>query len=154
MPRIPGTSCDRAAAQISLRLDGELSSFEEATLRAHLAACRACRAYEQETATFTTLVRESSLEPFDLSIVMPRRHRLALRPLQVGAAAAMLAVVVVGSVFGLGRSGGLTGSLGVTGASQPAGVQRPAYLDSASYELRLIRQMRSTHARGGSAVPL
>src|SRR5438477_2984 len=91
MPRIPGTSCDRAAAQISLRLDGELSSFEEATLRAHLAACRACRAYEQETATFTTLVRESSLEPFDLSIVMPRRHRLALRPLQVGAAAAMLA---------------------------------------------------------------
>ena len=50
----------------------------------------------------------------DLPIVMPHRHRFALRPLQVGAAAAMLAVVAVGSVFGLGRSGGLTDSLSVT----------------------------------------
>jgi anti-sigma factor RsiW len=154
MARIPGTSCDRAAAQISLRLDGELSSFEEAKLRAHLAGCPACRAYERDTATFTGLVRRSPLESFDLPIVMPRRQRLALRPLQVGAAAAMLAVVAAGGVFGLGRSGDLPHSLGVTGASQQAGVQRPAYLDSASYELRLIRQMRSTHAPGGSAVPL
>jgi anti-sigma factor RsiW len=154
MPRITGTSCDRAAAQISLRLDGELSSFEESKLRAHLAVCPACQAYVRESATFTRLVREAPLERFDLPIVMPRRHRLALRPLQVGAAAAMLVVVAAGGVLGLGRSGGLADSLSVTGASQPAGVQRPAYLDSASYELRLIRQMRSTHARGGSAVPL
>src|SRR2546423_14248730 len=127
MPRIPATSCDRAAAQLSLRLDGELSSFEEANLRAHLTACPACRAYEQETATFTTLVRESPLARFDLPIVMPRRHRLALRPLQVGAAAAMLAVVAVGGVFGLGHGGGLAGPGGSRAPQQAGGPPPPPF---------------------------
>jgi anti-sigma factor RsiW len=150
---IPDTSCDRAAAQISLRLDGELSPFEEAELRAHLAGCAACSAYAREAEAFTSLVRLSPHEPFETPIVMPRSHRLPLRSLQVGAAAASIAAVagLVG-FLGIGRNaGGLSSSLGAPDAARAS--VRPAYLDSAAYELRLIRKMNNTHARGGGAVP-
>ena len=152
MSRNGATSCTRAAAQISLRLDDELSPFEEAELRAHLAACASCRAYEQETAAFTSVVRLAEPERFDLPIVMPRRRRRTAGPLQVGVAAAMLAAVGLGGILGVGREGGgiLSSSVGVPDAK--ARSARPAYLDSASYELRLIRQVSSTHAPGGSAV--
>jgi predicted anti-sigma-YlaC factor YlaD len=152
MSRNGATSCTRAAAQISLRLDDELSPFEEAELRAHLAACASCRAYEGETAAFTSVVRLAEPERFDLPIVMPRRRRRTAGPLQVGVAAAMLAAVGLGGILGVGREGGiLSSSVGVSDAK--ARSARPAYLDSASYELRLIRQVSSTHAPGGSAVP-
>src|SRR5919202_1987005 len=102
---IPDTACRRAAAQISLRLDGELSPFEEAELTAHLARCAACSAYARETETFTSLVRQSPLEPFEPPIVMPRSHRLPLRSLQVGAAAASVAAGVgLGGFLGVGRN--------------------------------------------------
>jgi len=151
--RLAAHSCDRAVAQISLRLDGELSPFEEAELRGHLAGCLTCATYAQEAESFTSVMRATPSERFDMQIVMPRRHRLALRPLQVGAAAAMVAVVGLGGLLGLGRSGGpLSSSIGISNQSRPDAA-RPAYLDSASYELRIIRRMTSTHAPGGSAVP-
>ena len=151
---IPDTACHRAAAQISLRLDGELSPFEEAELTAHLARCAACSAYARETEAFTSLVRLSPPEPFETPIVMPRSRRLPLRSLQAGAAAASLAAVVgLVGFLGVGRNaGGLSDSLGGPDAARASGA-RPAYLDSASYELRLIRKMNNTHARGGGAVP-
>jgi anti-sigma factor RsiW len=151
---IPDTACHRAAAQISLRLDGELSPFEEAELTAHLARCAACSAYARESEAFTSLVRQSPAEPFETPIVMPRSHRLPLRSLQVGAAAASVAAVVgLVGFLGVGRNaGGLSDSLGTSNATPASGV-RPAYLDSAQYELRIIRKMNGTHARGGGAVP-
>ncbi len=101
MLKIPHTSCERATALVSLRLDDELTPFEEVDLQAHLATCPACHAYEREAAGFTSLVRESSLEPFDTPILMPRRHRLVPRPLQVGVAAAVIAIVGLGAALGV-----------------------------------------------------
>lgn len=146
-----GSSCNSATAQVSLALDGELSPFEQAELRAHLAQCALCRAYAEQATAFTALVRQSEPEPFDMRIVMPRRHRLMLRPLQIGAAAAMLAVVGLGGFLGLGKNGALLSS-GVDVSSVQSQSGRPAYLDSASYELRLIRQVSGTESRNSGAV--
>jgi anti-sigma factor RsiW len=151
MLRISGTSCTRATAQVSLALDGELSPFEQAELRTHLARCGKCHAYAEQAAAFTALVRQSEPEPFDMQILMPRRHRLMLRPLQIGAAAAMLAVVGLGGFLGLGGNGAILSS-GVEVSSVQGQSGRPAYLDSASYELRLIRQVSGTDSPNGSAV--
>jgi len=156
MLSIPRSSCERATTLVSLRLDDELTPFEEVELRDHLASCSACRAYEREAAGFTSLVRESPLEPFDLPIPMPRRQRLMPRPLQVGVAAAVIAVVGLGAALGVRTGGdGLPVSFGSDPSLQESSTTRPAYLDSASYELGLIRRMSKTHARGGGvAVPL
>jgi anti-sigma factor RsiW len=155
MLKIRRTSCERATTLVSLQLDDELTLFEEVELRDHLARCSACRAYEREAAGFTSLVRESSLEPFDLPIPMPRRHRLVLGPLQAGVAAAVIGVIGLGALLGVARNdGGFPTSFGSSTSLHVASSTRPAYLDSASYELRLIRQMSKTHAGGGIAVPL
>jgi predicted anti-sigma-YlaC factor YlaD len=155
MLTLPNHACERARALVSLRLDGELSTFESAELQGHLAQCESCRAYDGHTEAFTTLVRTTPLQAAETPFALPRRQRLALKPLQVGAAAALLAVLGLGSAAGVLDSRGVLPGLGLSD-SQPsrASSVRPAYLDSADYELSLIRRAREAHAPNGSAVPL
>ncbi len=141
-------ACERARTQLSARFDGELTQLEHAELGRHLATCSSCSAYEAEVGEFSRMLRTAPLDEPEFPIFVPRRRRIAAR-LQVGAAAAaVLATVAFASL-----SGALNGRE-VRFLSASAG-PRPAYLDSSSYEQRLIREARAAHEREhatGSAV--
>jgi predicted anti-sigma-YlaC factor YlaD len=121
--------CDRAREWISLQLDGELSEFERIVLEAHVARCGDCRAFRVDVRGISRELRHAPLEPLPRPIVLPRRTRVAGRTLQYVAAAAAAVAVAIGT------------SLGVISAERsPTHTLRPAYLDSAGYEMKLIRQ--------------
>jgi anti-sigma factor RsiW len=90
--------CDRVRAQISLRLDGELSQLESLMLVSHLARCAECREFEASVITVTHDLRSAPLEPVPHPIVVRRHRRRAnVARMQVGIAAAM-AIAVLGAV--------------------------------------------------------
>ncbi len=99
-----GHACERARSQVSLRLDGELSQFEEAKLRVHLVHCPACRAYQTDLVAFTSELRSAALEPLERPIALPRRRHVSLSQLQVGVAAFLVAAVGLGSALGVVRA--------------------------------------------------
>jgi anti-sigma factor RsiW len=140
-------ACERARTQLSAEADGELSELEGAELARHLAACGSCRAYQAEVDGFTGALRAAPLDAPDFPIFVPKRRVVIAARMQVGAAAAaVLAVVALAAV----RSSGHELATGLVSAST-----RPAYLDSASYEQRLIDEARAAKTRAhmtGSAV--
>jgi predicted anti-sigma-YlaC factor YlaD len=147
--RFPSHACDCARAQISSRLDDELSELEEARLSLHLAGCAACRTYEADVIAVTRMVRAAPLEPLEFPVSVARRRRSALRQFELAAAVTLAAAIGLGSMFSaLGTS---RPSL-LFGSSQTA---RPAYLDSSDYEQRQIRNAvrnANDRARMGGAV--
>jgi anti-sigma factor RsiW len=83
--------CERARECASLRLDGELSEFEQALLVAHLARCEPCRSFASELEAVTEHVRTTPLARLDQPIALPSRRRLLTRrPVEVAAAAALM----------------------------------------------------------------
>ena len=88
-------NCDRVRAQVSLRLDSELSQLEVRMLEAHLARCADCREFEASVAEFTTELRAAPLEPLARSVVVPRRRGFSVIGAQV-AVAAVMALAVAG----------------------------------------------------------
>jgi predicted anti-sigma-YlaC factor YlaD len=83
--------CERARECASLRVDGELSEFEQALLVAHLARCEPCRSFAHELESATNHMRSAPLERLDQPVALPSRRRLrARRPVEVAAAAALL----------------------------------------------------------------
>jgi anti-sigma factor RsiW len=98
MSAVPRTVvCDRVRAQISLRLDGELSQLESRMLDSHLARCADCRAYEADVTRITNELRAAPFEAMDNPIVIRRPRRVSALRLQAGVAAA-LAVAVLGAI--------------------------------------------------------
>ena len=98
MSAVPRTIvCDRVRAQISLRLDGELSQLESRMLGSHLARCADCREYEADVVRITTELRSAPLERMEIPVVIRRPRRLSALRLQAGVAAA-LAVAVLGAM--------------------------------------------------------
>jgi anti-sigma factor RsiW len=139
--KFPSHACDRARAQISSRIDEELSELEHARLDLHLAGCTACRAYEADVMAVTNLVRAAPLETLEFPVFVARRRRSALGQFELAAAVALAAAIGLGSMFsalGTSRSSALFGS--------PHSV-RPAYLDSADYEQRVIQQVLTAQAQ-------
>jgi anti-sigma factor RsiW len=146
----PG-GCERARAQVSALLDGELSELEEADLRQHLDGCAACRTYHAIGASITSSVRATPLEQLDFPIVMPSRRYVATRWLQAGSAAAAVLVAV-----GLGSSQGILAGHGSQSGSHSPGraSSSQAYLQSPDYERRLLDSLRTPHrGRSGGAIP-
>ena len=92
--------CERARECASLRLDGELSEFEQAILGAHLARCEPCRSFAAELDAVTTRLRNAPLEPLEQPVTLPARRRVSLRRAEVAAAAALMltALGVTGAV--------------------------------------------------------
>jgi predicted anti-sigma-YlaC factor YlaD len=132
--KFPSHACDRARAQISSRIDEELSELEDARLGLHLAGCAACRAYEADVIAVTRMVRAAPLEPLEFPISVARRRRTMLRQFELAAAVTLAAAIGLGSLFsalGTSRSSVLFGS------SQSV---RPAYFDSSDYEQNLIEE--------------
>lgn len=83
--------CERARECASLRLDGELSEFEQALLVAHLARCKPCRSFASELEAVTDHMRTTPLARLDQPITLPARRRLvSRRPVEIAAAAALM----------------------------------------------------------------
>jgi predicted anti-sigma-YlaC factor YlaD len=101
-----GTSvvCQRVRAQVSLRLDDELSQLELRMLDAHLESCVHCSAYAADVTEFTHQLRSAPLETLDRPIAVKRPRRLTVARLQVGVAA-MLAIATVGVATQVTQSG-------------------------------------------------
>jgi anti-sigma factor RsiW len=102
----PSRRCDRAREYASLALDGELSQFEHALLRAHLEQCNGCRSYNGGLVATTERLRNAPLERLERPITLPSRQRVSFRSVQAGLAAALVITAV-----GLG---GLLSSFGST----------------------------------------
>jgi hypothetical protein len=98
--------CERARECASLRLDGELSEFEQALLQAHLGRCEACRSFAAELEGVTTRIRTAPLETLAQPVVLPSRRRISRRPVEIAAAAALMltALGVTGAVRTLDSS--------------------------------------------------
>jgi predicted anti-sigma-YlaC factor YlaD len=103
--RLHPRSCERAREWASLRLDGELSDFEQALLDAHLERCAPCADYARNVTAATEALRRAEASRLSVPIALPlRRRALSLRTVSAGAAAAAIVAAV-----GLGT---LIGSLG------------------------------------------
>ena len=99
--------CERARLWVSLRLDGELSEFEEVSLRAHVARCATCAGFALDVDALTTELRAAPLQQPAHPIALPRRRSTALRVLQLSAAAAAIVLAAgLGSLAGSLSSGG------------------------------------------------
>jgi anti-sigma factor RsiW len=150
---VPG--CDRARAQISALLDGELSELEEADLRLHLDGCESCLEYRAGAVSISGALRAASLEQLDFPIAVPSRRRVATRWIQAGSAAAAVLMAI-----GLGSSQGiLAGQGGLRSAESSPSTERAssarAYLQSPDYERHLLNSLRAPHrGRTGGAVHL
>jgi predicted anti-sigma-YlaC factor YlaD len=59
---LPSDECARACEWVSLRLDSQLSDFEEVLLEAHLERCPDCRACAETTTRLTEILRATPLE--------------------------------------------------------------------------------------------
>ena len=91
MIRPQNTFCERARADVSLLLDGELSQLERAFLDAHLERCAACRAYYADVVAVTADLRAAPLAEPAVGVTPPRRVRpLAFRRVPVSVAAALV----------------------------------------------------------------
>ena len=105
MMRTTGRRCDRAREYASLRLDGELSDFERVLLDSHLDRCPSCRGFADDLVGVTESLRMAPLEQPTIAITLPRRRFVALRGIHLGAAAAaVVSVVGMGTLFGLLQS--------------------------------------------------
>jgi predicted anti-sigma-YlaC factor YlaD len=129
--RTTGRRCDRAREYASLRLDGELSDFESALLDSHLDRCPSCRAFAEDLAGLTSRLRTASLEQPSIVVTLPRRRAVALRGFQAGAAAAaVVSVLGIGSLFGMLQSSATTPADGA------------AKLGSTAHERQEFRDLR------------
>ena len=125
---------------MSLRLDDELSDFEETLLASHLARCSECRAYEADLISLTATLRAAPVERPNLSAAPLRPGRSIFAKVQLGAAAAaVLLVAGVSTILGAVRL--------EQGARPTANATaRAAYLDSAEHELSFLRVVAQSHA--------
>ena len=97
--RLDSLTCRRGRELVSLALDGEISELEEASLELHLAACADCRDFRAEITPATALLRMAPYEELERAIDLPPRRALGFRSLQVGAAAAVVAIAAAASMF-------------------------------------------------------
>jgi predicted anti-sigma-YlaC factor YlaD len=98
---VRAAECERARSWVSLELDGELSEVERALLRAHIVRCAACAGFERDADALTRELRAAPLERPSVASMARRRRSVAMRSLQVGAAAAAVALAAgLGSLAG------------------------------------------------------
>ena len=87
-------SCERARAWVSLRLDCELSEFEDVLLAAHLDRCLHCREYEESVRGAVLALRREPLQVLEHPVSIPARRRALLRPAALARVAAVVAAAV------------------------------------------------------------
>jgi hypothetical protein len=98
---IPSDECARACEWASLRLDDQLSEFEEVLLEAHLVRCADCRAFAASISDLTGALRASPLEQPTFAFEAPRQTHGRTFALRAISAAAAVAVVGVSGLVSL-----------------------------------------------------
>lgn len=96
--------CDDVRSQISLDLDGELSTFERRILDSHLKRCEACRAFQADVSDISTALRAAPLERPSEQIRIPSLRRFHVGVWQVLAPAAVAMIAAVAIVVNVGGS--------------------------------------------------
>src|SRR5215210_3525695 len=112
--------CERARECASLRLDGELSEFEQALLVAHLARCEPCRSFAHELESVTNHVRSTPLARLEQPVALPSHRRVVTpRRVEIAAAAALMLTTlgVAGALRAVETSGTTSLSFGAPGVS-------------------------------------
>jgi anti-sigma factor RsiW len=101
MGAVLAAECERARTWASLSIDGELSQFGQAQLRAHVGRCAACAAFAQNLETLAEELRRAPLEQPTTDVMPVARRLTARRAIQLGAAAAAVAIAAsLGSLAG------------------------------------------------------
>ena len=98
---IPSDECARACEWASLRLDDQLSDFEEVLLEAHLARCAECRDFAVSISAVTQSLRSAELQQPTFAFDPPRSARGRTFALRAVSAAAAVAVVGVSGLVSL-----------------------------------------------------
>ena len=132
MDRATPHRCNRYRRAVSLELDGELSEFERVFLTRHGAHCAACQRFKADAAAITRDLRSAPLEVPRLRVSVARRRRGWIAVRHATTLAVSVLAVSFGTMYGL--------QIGVHRQhSRPTPPTRPAYLDSAEWELSLLR---------------
>ena len=97
----PADPCLWAGQRLSLRLDGEISEFEEARLEEHLRSCADCRALAGELEGLTETLRATPLEEPGIAFRPPRRRYVGAYAVRAVSATAAVAVMAVSGLVGL-----------------------------------------------------
>jgi hypothetical protein len=101
MGAVLAAECERARTWASLSTDGELSQFGQAQLRAHVGRCAACAAFAQNLHVLAEELRRAPLEQPTTDVMPVARRLTARRTIQLGAAAAAVAIAAsLGSLAG------------------------------------------------------
>jgi len=101
MGAVLAAECERARTWASLGIDGELSQFGQAQLRAHVGRCAACAAFAQNLESLAEELRRAPLEQPTTDVMPVARRLTARRAIQLGAAAAAVAIAAsLGSLAG------------------------------------------------------
>jgi Putative zinc-finger len=124
-------SCRRGRELVSLELDGEISQLEEALLGTHLAICEDCRSFRAQMGPATATLRAAPLEQLERAIVLPPHRAIGLRTLQVGAAAAVVAIAGAASLL-----------LGPLRGEAPARASHVRGVHAASDSMRALQLVR------------
>jgi anti-sigma factor RsiW len=101
MGAVLSMECEHARRRASLGLDGELSQVEQALLRAHVGRCAACAGFARDVDALTQEIRTTPhVRPARAGLPV-RRRSAGRRVLQLGAAAAAIAIAAaLGSLAG------------------------------------------------------
>ncbi len=87
-----------------MSLDGPVNDLERQFVRAHLARCEACSAFEEDARAFTTLLRDSPLEPIVRPVtVAGRRHRARVQFRTIAQVASVASVVIAAGTIALAQ---------------------------------------------------
>ena len=98
---VPPDECVRACEWTSLRVDSQLSEFEEVLLTAHLKRCPDCSAFAATVTGLTETLRTAPLEQPTFAFQLPRRRGARAIGLRAVSAAAAIALVGLSSFASL-----------------------------------------------------
>src|SRR6478752_2287491 len=145
---IPPSDCIEAREAASARADGELSSFDEARIDAHLRGCADCRAFAGSLVALAALLGGADLEQPSAPVFVQRRRRPVLR-LNAAAAAVMIALAAASS-FAVGHFVGSErgGPSATVGSTISAGAPDRAPV------LGMLRRARLGRMSGSEVIPV
>lgn len=146
-----GIVCERARAWAALEPDGELSSFEQRLLTAHLDRCDPCSDFAQRVEAATFALRSAPAEALAHPVSVPRAARFAPRRLAPRRAAYSAAAAAAAAVMALSISSGVSFT-----AAHKAAVPSPLVIvtdgDDAS-DYHAMRELRRLQLATDIATP-
>ncbi len=102
MQNVRAMECERTRQWVSVALDSELSQFERALVKNHVARCADCRSFQRSVTAVTAVVRSSPSERMSRDLYLPARRRVAwgsptaVARLGSAAAAVMVSLISLG----------------------------------------------------------